>query len=126
VHIRNHNAANHFETLQTESTDGGKTWTVPHTIGVWGFPSHLLRLHDGRLLMSYSYRRQPFGNQARISADEGRSWSAPIIISDDGASGDLGYPSTVELPDGRLVTVWYESMRGVPGAVLRMARWSVT
>jgi len=126
VHIRNHNPANRFETLQTESTDGGKTWTVPHTIGVWGYPSHLLRLQDGRLLMTYSYRRAPFGNQARISADEGRTWSAAITIYGDGASGDLGYPSTVELPDGRLITVWYESMRGAPGAVLRMARWSLT
>jgi Neuraminidase (sialidase) len=125
VHIRNHNPANSKETLQCESSDGGKTWTTPHPIGVWGMPSHLLRLHDGRLLMSYSHRRAPFGNQARISEDEGRTWSEAIIISGDGASGDLGYPSTVEMPDGGLVTVWYESMKGAPGAVLRMARWSL-
>ena len=43
VHIRNHNAANAKETLQCESCDGGKTWTVPHPIGVWGLPSHLPR-----------------------------------------------------------------------------------
>ncbi len=46
VHIRNHNAANKGETLQCESTDGGKTWTTPHSIGVWGLPSFLLRLRD--------------------------------------------------------------------------------
>jgi hypothetical protein len=125
VHIRNHNPANSGETLQCESGDGGKTWSVPHPIGVWGLPSHLLRLRDGRLLMSYGYRREPFGNLARTSADEGRTWSEPIAISDDGASGDLGYPSTVELAGGGLVTVWYESRRGAPGAVLRMARWSL-
>jgi hypothetical protein len=125
VHIRNHNPANKNETLQCESTDGGKSWSRPHPIGVWGLPSHLLRLRDGRLVMSYGYRRAPFGNQARVSRDHGRSWSEPITISDDGASGDLGYPSTVELADGRLATVWYESMRGAPGAVLRMARWSL-
>ena len=34
-------------------------------MGVWGLPSHLLRLRDGRLLMTYGYRRAPFGNQAR-------------------------------------------------------------
>jgi sialidase-1 len=125
VQIRNHNAANRNETLQCESGDGGRTWSTPHPIGVWGLPTHLLRLRDGRLLMSYSYRRAPFGNQARISADDGGSWSAPIILSDDGASGDLGYPSTVELPNGRFVTVWYESRKGEPAAVLRMARWSL-
>jgi hypothetical protein len=125
VQIRNHNPNNRLETLQCESTDGGKTWSVPHSIGVWGMPSHLLRLRDGRLLMSYGYRRAPFGNQARTSEDEGRTWSVPIVLSDDGASGDLGYPSTAELADGQLVTVWYESMKGAPGAVLRMARWSL-
>jgi hypothetical protein len=125
VHIRNHNPQNANETLQTESTDGGRTWTTPHGIGVWGLPSHLLRLADGRLLMSYGYRRAPFGNQARISADHGATWSAPIVISEDGAGGDLGYPSTVELEGGKLLTVWYESLRGSTHAVLRQARWSL-
>ncbi|MEM7234092.1 MAG: sialidase family protein [Planctomycetota bacterium] len=123
VHIRNHNGATSRETLQTESTDGGKTWTVPHSIGVWGLPSHLLRLRDGRLLMSYGHRRPPFGNQARVSSDDGATWSAPLTISKDGAGGDLGYPSTVELEGGDLLTVWYEKMRSTPRAVLRQARW---
>ena len=68
VQIRNHNTANAGETLQTESADGGRTWSEPHPIGVWGLPSHLLRLRDGRLLMTYGHRRAPFGNQARVSA----------------------------------------------------------
>lgn len=125
VHIRNHNEPNKGETLQCESADGGKSWSVPHSIGVWGLPSHLLRLRDGRLLMSYGYRRAPFGNQARVSSDNGKTWSAPLMISEDGAGGDLGYPSTVELADGKLVTVWYEAMKGSPHAVLRQAVWSI-
>ncbi|HOG28760.1 MAG TPA: sialidase family protein [Vicinamibacterales bacterium] len=123
VHLRNQNSANDRETLQSESGDGGRTWSVPRPIGVWGLPSHLLRLRDGRLLMTYGYRRPPFGNQARISADDGRTWSAPMTISGDGASGDLGYPSTVELADGSLLTVWYEAMAASPMAVLRQATW---
>jgi hypothetical protein len=123
VHIRNHNKANEGETLQTESTDGGKTWSEPHPIGVWGLPSHLLQLNDGRILMSYGHRRNPLGNQARISTDEGATWSDPLMISTDGASGDLGYPSTAQLADGTLLTVWYEAMKGNPHAVLRQARW---
>jgi hypothetical protein len=125
VQIRNHNTANKGETLQSESRDGGKSWNEPHSIGVWGMPSHLLRLRDGRLLMTYGHRRAPFGNQARISPDNGKSWGEPMIISGDGAGGDLGYPSTVELADGTLLTVWYESMKGAPHAVLRQARWKV-
>jgi sialidase-1 len=123
VHIRNHNRRNAGETLQAESEDGGKTWSVPHEIGVWGLPSHLLRLRDGRLLMSYGYRKPPFGNQARISGDGGRRWSDALTISVDGASGDLGYPSTVQLDDGSLITVWYELPTGQDRAVLRMSRW---
>ena len=126
VHIRNHNRQNAGETLQSESTDGGKTWSTPHPIGVWGLPSHLCRLHDGRLLMSYGYRRRPYGNQARISEDEGKSWSEPITISDDGATGDLGYPSTVQLADRSLLTIWYENQSSSPMAVLRQARWRLT
>jgi Neuraminidase (sialidase) len=123
AHIRNHNQPNASETLQSESTDGGRTWSVPHAIGVWGLPSHLLRLRDGRLLMSYGHRRKPIGNLARVSDDHGRTWSEPLTISDDANSGDMGYPSTVECDDGTLVTVWYELLAGSPNAQLRQARW---
>ena len=123
AHIRNHNNPNRGETLQSESTDGGKTWSIPHTIGVWGLPSHLLRLKDGRILMSYGYRRNPFGNQARLSSDRGKTWSDPISISTDGPGGDLGYPSTVQMEDSTLITAWYEVRPGNPKAVLRMSRW---
>jgi hypothetical protein len=125
LQIRNHNSQNSGETLQAESSDGGKTWSVPHSIGVWGLPSHLMRLQDDRLLMTYGHRRPPYGNQARVSADEGTTWSEPLTISGDGIGGDLGYPSTVQLDDGLLVTVWYERMKGSSFAVLRQARWTL-
>jgi hypothetical protein len=123
VHIRNHNPRNNGETLQSESTDGGRTWSVPRSIGVWGLPSYLLRLRDGRLLMTYGYRRPPFGNQARISADHGQTWSEPVTLSDDAMSVDVGYPSTAELGEGSLLTVWYETLKSSPKAVLRQATW---
>lgn len=122
-HIRNHNSPNNGETLQTESSDGGMTWTEPHTIGVWGLPSHLLKLRDGRLMMTYGHRRKPFGVQARLSNDHGRNWMEPIMISTDGITGDLGYPSTIQGDDDTLVTVWYEVLAGSPLAQLRQARW---
>lgn len=124
VHIRNHSKQNERETLQTESSDGGKTWSVPHPIGVWGLPSQLARLRSGVLVMSYGYRRAPRGNHARISRDGGRSWSEPLVLSTDG-SGDIGYPSTVELPDGMLATLWYEATKDAPRASLRLARWKL-
>lgn len=125
VHIRNHNKTNERETLQTESRDGGRTWTTPRAIGVWGLPSHLLRLRDGRLLMSYGYRRTPRGNHARVSSDHGKTWSEALVLSTDGGV-DIGYPSTVELADGTLATVWYERPGEGPHAQLRMAHWRLS
>jgi len=124
-HIRNENKADAGHTLQCESKDGGRTWTIPHTIGVWGLPSHLLRMRDGNFLMSYGHRRKPLGVQARISRNHGRSWSEPIAISADGISSDLGYPSTVECADGTMVTIWYEVLKDSPLAQLRQARWKL-
>jgi len=121
--IRNHNENGKGETLQCESEDGGLSWSTPRSIGVWGLPSHLLRLKDGRLLMSYGYRRKPFGNQVRFSDDEGATWSEPIVLSDDGFNVDLGYPSTVELDDGSFLTVWYERFEESPMAQLRQKVW---
>jgi len=123
VQIRNHNTADKYETLQSESSDGGRHWSEPRSIGVWGYPSHLLRLRDGRLVMSYGHRRAPIGNQARVSSDHGRTWSEPLTVSNDGTSTDLGYPSTVELEEGRLLSVWYERRPESPMAVLRQATW---
>jgi hypothetical protein len=126
LQLRNHNQRNHRETLQCESMDGGATWSAPRSIGVWGLPSHLLRLADGRLLMTYGHRRPPLGNQARVSEDHGQTWSEPMLVSADGTSGDLGYPSTVQLAGGDLLTVWYEKMADAKRAVLRQTRWNIS
>lgn len=123
LHIRNHNPENKLETLQCESSDGGKTWSDIRPLGVQGYPSHLLRLRDGRLLMSYGRRLKPYGNRARISEDHGRTWSDPLVISEDGTSIDLGYPSTVERDDGSFLTLWYEKIASNPKSVLRQAIW---
>ncbi len=125
VHIRNHHEKDFGMVLQTESSDGGKTWTEPHTIGLRGYPNHLLRLRDGRLITSYGYRYDPYGNKASISEDSGRSWSNPMTISMQERHHDLGYPSTAEMEDGSLISVWYEYSPGHGYAVVRMARWTI-
>jgi hypothetical protein len=93
------------------SDDNGATWhhlarPVPDT-GRGGNPPTLTRLHDGRLCVTYGYRAEPYGIRARLSDDNGQTWSAPIILRDDGGSHDLGYPRTIQRPDGKLVTVYY-------------------
>lgn len=123
--IRNHNERNNKEILQTGSVDGGRTWSRPFPAGIWGYPSHLLRLGDGRILMTYGHRREPYGVQARVSRDGGASWGEAVILLGEGAPRDLGYPSTVQLDEKKLATVWYECPAPGEYAELRMAVWDV-
>ena len=109
---------------QTESFDGGRTWSAPAETSIFGYPSHLLLLNDGRLLTSYSHRLEPISIQLRISDDHGASWSdAAIMHHNPECTGDMGYPSTVQLDDGWLLTMWYERLKGETRAVLKTARW---
>lgn len=91
------------------SYDGGRTWTELEPTPMWGHPAHVLPLADGRLLCTYGYRRPPFGVRACLSEDNGRTWDIEheIILRDDGASRDIGYPSSVQLPDGTILTAYY-------------------
>lgn len=111
-------------TSQILSTDGGRTWTEKQIVAD-GYPSHLLRLRDGTLLMTYTWRLEPFGIRGKISRDHGTSWSSEFILTQDAASWDLGYPSSVELADTSLLTVWYEAPKDSHKAVLRQAHWSL-
>lgn len=90
------------------SDDGAATWSKPCRTDLWGFPPHLLVLRDGRLLCTYGYRRPPFGERACIS-DDGVVWDPlrEIVIRDDAPNGDLGYPHSVEVDAGRILTVYY-------------------
>ena len=90
-----------------------------------GFPSHLQIFGKDKMIMTYGYRLKPYGVRARISTDSGKTWGDEIILSDDGKNGDLGYPSTVEMADGSLFTLWYENM-GKKGAKLRYLNWQFT
>jgi hypothetical protein len=94
---------------QAESQDGGKTWTTAHTTPLLGYPPHLTRLRDGRLLCVWGRRLPPFGEYACLSSDNGKTWDVDHQIHLAAASdGDLGYPASVELPDGRILTVYYQ------------------
>ena len=92
------------------STDNGKSWhldTIPAPDLGEGNPPSMIRLSDGRVCLTYGYRASPFGIRARISSDNGQTWGSEIILRDDGGGRDVGYPRTVQRPDGRIVTVYY-------------------
>lgn len=111
--------------VQTESSDGGKTWSKLTPTKIVGFPPHLLVLKDGRLITVYAKRIAGLcGEYACVSNDGGRTWDVEHeILLEPFVNGDLGYPSSVQLADGSLLTVYYQPPRaGEPTAIL-MTRW---
>lgn len=112
-----------FSLMQTESDDGGRTWTKAKPLGILGSPPHLLRHSSGTLILTYGYRQQPYGQRVAFSHDEGATWDHDWIIRDDGPDGDLGYPSTVELGDGSLYTVCYQKFAAGEKCSLLGSHW---
>ena len=108
---------------QAFSTDDGWVWQGIKRTPIWGFPSHLLRLRSGRILCTYGHRREPWGVRACLSDDEGETWNVDneIVIRDDGVHRDLGYPSSVQLRDDRVLSVYYfhgeDDIRYIGGSI---------
>lgn len=116
VHIRveRYRKQGVFTTYQSESTDGGKTFSQPRQLlgDLGGAPAHLLLHSSGTLISAYGYRKAPFGIRMMFSTDEGNTWDTDFVLDAEGQSGDLGYPATVERRDGSLLTVYYENIDG--------------
>lgn len=96
----------------TFSYDGGRSFTKPQLLDHSGTPPHFLLHSSGAIVLTYGRRKAPFGERARISYDQGRTWGQEIVISEESPDWDLGYPSSVELSDGSLLTVYYQKFPG--------------
>lgn len=106
------------------STDGGRTWQLEGRLTLARqHPADMLKLPDGRILLSYASRnRGMYGIWVQMGDAQARNWSAPVLLVDlEGSSefqrtpvppSDGGYPFTVLAADGMLVTAYYS--RGVP------------
>lgn len=97
---------------QIESSDQGKTWNSPQPTKMVGYPAHILRLQNDWLVAVYSRRIAPMGERSCISRDGGKTWDTDreIILSNavPQDAGDLGYPSSAQLSDGSIWTVYYQ------------------
>ena len=91
------------------STDSGKIWIPGGPLTLPGqHPGHLLQLADGRTLLVYGIRnRGLYGIGARLSADGGGTWGSPILLVDLEGATDGGYPASVQLAEGSIVTAYY-------------------
>lgn len=109
-HLRTQNADESIFTLyQTISLDNGVTWSKPHQIIRYdsGAPAHLFLHSSGTLITAFSHRKRPYGIWAVFSTDGGETWSDEAVIHNGYDTDDLGYPSTIELDNGELLTVFY-------------------
>jgi hypothetical protein len=115
----------HHVTLHT-SADAGATWqrrgdmTMPMQ-----HPADLADLGDEGILVTYGIRnRGLMGVGLRLSRDGGETWSPPAVLYQFGEASDCGYPSTVALRDGELLTACYTDRSALhKGYHLLTIRW---
>jgi hypothetical protein len=113
------------------STDNGATWEFRSKVADTdrpdaahnGNPPALVRLRDGRVVVTYGYRSKSYGLRARISRDNGRTWGREIVLRDDGATWDLGYSRSVQRGDGKVVTIYYHTTAAQPEQHIAATIW---
>ena len=101
------------------SDDNGMTWRQLNNpvddTGI-GNPSAMVKLDDGRICLAYGYRAEEADIKsglktsdirAKLSSDNGKTWSKDYILRNDGSGRDLGYPRMIQRPDGKIVVVYY-------------------
>lgn len=100
----------------THSDDAGRTWTPVKQTAMIGHPVDLIQLQDGRLMATYGIRpgrhTTPGGVRACFSRDDGETWDiqSEVAIRHDFTNWDVGYPESLQLADGRVLTVYYYNL----------------
>lgn len=98
--------------VQSISEDGGKTWSAYKSLGFVAHAPELLKLENGVIVSAFRWFDWEGMNATReavsmvYSLDGGETWSDVIEILDCGAV-ECGYPGMVELPDNKILVVYY-------------------
>lgn len=125
VQFRVHEKGVGLTMYQAYSYDGGKTFTVPQPLNVCGAPPHLMMHSSGVLVSVYGRRKAPFGQRVMLSDDNGESWSTDYVLRDDSPVDDTGYPASVELKDGKILTVYYQRKSKEENASILYTIWEI-
>jgi len=104
---------------QSWSNDLGKTWTRPASLDWHAHSPNVLRTSRGVLLCGH---RDP-GTSIHYSFDDGKTWAGMVMIDSCGGA----YPCMTELPDGRVLIVYYTEGRksDIRGQFLAVSREGV-
>ena len=134
----------------SRSWDDGYTWSALEVtpIQISGAAHHLLGLQDGRLICVWGNRHDP-SIRVAVSEDRGRTWDTgrgwplregvhfteagrryTVHAFDDSLTcdyyTDIGEPSSTQLPDGRVVSVYYWTKgKGDPLLYIEAAIYSI-
>lgn len=125
VRIQHASNPRNFKIYTTFSKDGGKNWERANLLDLCGAPPHMLKHSSGALIMVYGRRMDPMGQYALVSYDNGRTWGEDFIVSPPAPDWDQGYPSSVELSDGEILTIYYQKFPGDTHNSILYTRWSL-
>lgn len=107
------------------SGDMGKTWYDIQLLDIKGAPPHMILHSSGALILTYSRRVEPMGEYARISYDLGKTWAKEVRLGPTPIDWDHGYPTSVELENGDLLTVFYQKCPGDEFNSIHSVRWNL-
>jgi Neuraminidase (sialidase) len=119
--LRTTNAGLHA--YESRSTDDGKTWSKPVDTFLHGHAANLLYHSSGVIFHAYRSWSQNarIVGVAAVFCEPGKPWNPAKEFPLVSVGGDVGYPSSVELPDGSIYTVYYaREHRAIEAAVISL------
>ena len=114
-----------FSVFTCWSYDNGRTWTRLEATDICGAPPHLLPLRDGTVALTYGRRRPTYGEYVSLSTDGGKTFGDGILLREH-PNYDMGYPSSVQLSDGSVMTVYYHSLEGDDYNSILYTKWRIS
>lgn len=92
----------------SRSKDDGKTWSEPVKVTTRVVhPADLVQLPDGRVLLVSGDRRKPFGVIGIVGSADKFDFANAFKLVDTAINTDCGYPSSIVLKDGKVMTAYY-------------------
>jgi hypothetical protein len=101
-----------------ESTDSGVTWTAPKVLNFHAEPATSFQMDDGRIIVAYGHREEPFGVRLRVCTPEldNLESAEEFIVRDNAGKIDTGYPWITQVGKNKFLIVYYVNNPSYNGA----------